>query len=218
MMKNYRRSLFVLFFLCGVSACRLFVQTDIQQDGSGQLDTAIIYSAKEVDDFAQVPGNAGLSICDQHAESLPAETVFREERIGGETHCTTTQSFADLNELRQLYDRMGNVRVNQLNFQLGRLRFDVIVDLSAAEDRSGAGHAWHLTLPGEIVDHNAQEVDGRTLIWQVESGEIAKLHAEADAGLSPASFGPAGMLLLLAACVVLAFSIAVSLMLMRRRK
>jgi hypothetical protein len=180
-----------------LAGCRSVVETDIQSDGSGVLTTAIVYSAEELANFSRAPGNAGKSICDRNRQDLPPGAAFSEEEREGETFCTISRGFADLNELEDLYRGIGGVAVDELGFQLGVLAFDVRVDLSGVEAGEGGGSEWRVSLPGSVRRHNADRVEARTLIWHIGPGEARALQAESDAGLRWETLGPMGVLILL---------------------
>lgn len=87
------------------------VDTRVNADGSGELRTAIVFSAEERQNFAQAPGNEGKGICDQFKTDLPPGTTFTEEEHDGEMHGVTTEPFANLDALRVQYAGMANVTV-----------------------------------------------------------------------------------------------------------
>lgn len=174
-----------------LAACRLVVDTQVNPDGSGVLRRVVIYTAKETENFAQKPENAGKGICDNAASNLPPGSTFTEEKHAGETHCVTERPFANVGELRQFYAGMKEVTVHKMDWEWGRLTYDVEVDL--AEDKNATSREWRLTLPGTLGKHNADKVEGQTLIWQVDKGEQLRLQAQSTVGLSVQSLGPAGL-------------------------
>jgi len=103
---------------------------------------------------------------------------------------------------------MGNITVNELKVELIKLTFDVQVDVTPKGDTKPAAHEWRLTLPGEIGDHNAESIEGQTLIWKIEPGEVATLHAESSMRINPLIWAMIGLALLLG---------VVSILLLRRR-
>lgn len=159
------RPLIMVFAALMLSACRVVVDTKINDNGSGELCSSVVFSAEEKANFEGSPENAGKSVCDNLKEGSQADTEFVEEVRGDETFCTTVRSFANLNELRGFYDGMGNVTVNELKIELIRLTFDVQLGLTPKGDNEPAANEWRLTLPGEIEDNNAESIEGQTLIW-----------------------------------------------------
>lgn len=178
-MKTKLRSfLFLVVAALLLSACRVVVNTDVRADGSGQLDTAVVFSAKEREDFENKPENQGKGICDGIAKGVSDGATFVEEIREGETYCTTERSFKSLDELRGFYTGMNQVKVNTLQLEMGKLTFDVEVDLTNDDNGGGLENEWNLTLPGGISENNADRVEGQTLVWMVSPGEKAQLHAE----------------------------------------
>jgi hypothetical protein len=200
-----------------LTACRVVVETTIASDGSGELRSAVVFSAQEQAAFAQKPENTSKSICDSLRKDVPADATFAEETRGDETFCITTRTFSSLDKLRKLYTGMSQVTVNQLQFELGKFTLDVDVDLSNPDDAKGAAQEWQLTPPGTIGTNNADRVEGQTLIWAVAPGGKTHLHAESDAGLNPATLGSTGFLILVAILAVLLLAVALTALLLRRR-
>jgi phosphatidylinositol mannoside-binding LppM-like protein len=163
-----------------LSACRVVVETRIDQNGSGELRNSVVFSAEEKANFEASPENAGRSICDNLKQGAQVDTEFLEEIRDGETFCTTKRLFAGLSELQGYYQRLGNVRVNELKKGLSNFVFDIQVDLQPRDGNEVAPSEWRLTLPGEIGTNNAESIDGQTLIWNVDPGEVAILHAESS--------------------------------------
>lgn len=75
---------------------------------------------------------------------------------------------------------------------------------------------WQLTVPGTLLEHNAGDVNGQTLVWAVAPGQRANLHAESSVGLSLETLGATGAILLAGACGLL-LAVAGLFALRRRR-
>jgi hypothetical protein len=203
-----------------LSGCRIVIDTRVDADGSGEVRSAVVFTAEEVQGFAQTPGNESKSVCDSLRRDLPPETAFAEEEREGETYCVTTQPFGDLRELRRLYAEMSNVTVNELEMGFGRFVFDVDVDLSEAgpDQEEPVANEWRLTVPGALGANNADRVEGQTLIWTVAPGERANLHAESSVGLDPATLGVAGGAALICLCAAAALGGGIGFFMGRRPK
>ena len=166
-----------------LSACRVVVDTKVNKDGSGELQTSIVFSVEEKQNFESAPGNAGKSICDSLKKDAPPETTFVQQEAGnGETYCTTVRSFSSIKNLQGHYAGMGNVTVNELKLASGSFIFDVQVDLQPKNGNEAAAHEWRLTLPGEIGNNNADMREGSTLIWNIQPGQVRSLRAESKVG------------------------------------
>ncbi len=120
----------------------------------------------------------------------------------------TTTKFDNLDELRRLYEKQKGIRINQLEIADGAFYYDVDVDTSSQDSSFSTFSAitWTVVLPGMPSNHNAGQVDGNTLTWNLtpRSGTI-NLRAESPAR-GPNSTLPflIGSAVLLGACGVVA--------------
>lgn len=193
-----------------LSSCRVVVETEIRPGGSGELRSSVVFSAEEQANFEASAGNEGKGICDSLRQGSQVEAEFVEEVRDGETFCTTIRSFDSLRELRGYYGTMGNVQVNELRMALGEFIFDLQLDLTSKDENEPAATEWRLTIPGEIGDHNADAVEGQTLIWAIQPGQVKTLRAESRVGLQRTELALIGAGLLL-------LGIGVGVLLSRRR-
>src|SRR5262245_12186371 len=139
MKSNLRQIVFWVVGLLLLSAChQLQVTTRFQPDGSGELRTEVGFTAEERQNLeAQSQNPDPAKYCNQNQSSPKA--VVTEEQRGDETWCVTTQSFANLEELRRLYETRRGLRVNRLEISQGKLVYDIDVDTSSdTSDFSGA--------------------------------------------------------------------------------
>ena len=193
-----------------LSSCRVVVEAEIRPGGSGELRSSVVFSAQEQANFAASAANEGRSICDGLRRESQVEAEFVEEGRDGETFCTTVRSFDSLRELRGYYGTMGNVQVNELRMVLGEFIFDLQLDLTPKDQNKPAATEWRLTIPGEIGNHNADAVEGHTLIWSIQPGQVKTLHAESKVGWQRTELALIGAGLLL-------LGIGVGLLLSRHR-
>lgn len=198
-----------------LSGCRSVVETHIQADGSGELRSAVVFSASELEGFTQAAGNAGTSICDDLRSQVPDAAAFVEEEREGETYCTTLREFANLGELRTLYAEMPGVTVRDLKIDLGMLVVDLDVSARAP---SGQGEAspleWRVTMPRTGLEHNAdREVQGN-LVWEIPPGETRNVRAVSSLGLSLRTLGLTGVAIV---AFVVAFAGGLALLLLRSK-
>jgi len=177
-MMRHSVKLVLIIAAMALSSCRSVVDTRLEEDGSGELRTSIVFSAEEKQNFDSAPGNSGKKICDNLKANSPPQTEFVEEAKGDETYCTTLHSFNTLQQLRALYEGMANVTVNDLSMFLGNFEFNIQVDLTSQDGNEAAPSEWRLTLPGEIGENNADVIDSHTLVWSIEPGEVRTLEAE----------------------------------------
>jgi hypothetical protein len=204
--------LVIIFAAITLSGCRVVVDTKVNQDGSGDLRTSIVFSAEEKQNFESSAGNAGKSICDNLKKDVPAEATFlQQDGANGETYCTTVRAFSTMKKLQGLYAGMGNVAVNELKLGSGTFVFDVQVDLRKRNGNEAVAQEWRLTIPGEIGDNNADMSEGSTLIWNIQPGQVRSLHAESKVGPDPLTWiilGGAIILLGIVIAVIFARSLA----------
>lgn len=182
-----------LLFVAGIvllafvlAGCSMEYDTTIRSDSSGQMILSIGFTADEMEMMSATTNSA--SFCqDMWADentSFPPNTVIRQEQRGTETWCIAEMPFSDLQQLRSIYVNQG-VTVNRLEVVDNILYYDLSLDLS---DAGGLGSsiqfAWRVTLPGRITSHNAQSVDGNTLIWNPRVGSLNRLQAESSVGMA----------------------------------
>ena len=196
--------LMVVFAVLLLSACRVVVDTNINDNGSGELRSSVVFSAEEKQNFTGSPENAGKSICGNLRGNVPADATFVEEEKDHETFCTTARFFSNIGELRGYYESMGNVTVNELKMGFGKFVFDAQVDLTPKNGNQPVAMEWRLTTPGELGNNNSDAIEGQTLVWNIEPGEIATLHAESAVGLNVGTLAVLmGGILVVAAILVL---------------
>jgi len=210
-----------------LAACQVNVATVVSSTGAGELRTEIGFTPEEKQSVTQLSGKDASSLCaDMQSQdtSLPPETVFKQEERGDDTYCVVTQSFKDLDELVKLYQDMNSVTINELSLVKGKFVYDVDVDMSSSDSPAGVAInlEWRLTVPGSVgQNHNADRVDGQTLIWTLTPGKKVNLHAESSLGLfnsdSSTIWIVAG-LLLCCLCVVVIAAAAIAFFVLRRRK
>ncbi len=201
---------FILFAACALllAACKFQATTILNPDGSGELRTEAGFTAEERQNLENQSSRKGPGdFCNTSGRTPPDVTVTEEQR-GDETWCVTTQKFDNPDELRKLYMEQKGIRVNRLEIANGTLYYDIDVD-TASEDSGFANFTaitWKVTLPGTPASHNAGQVDGNTLTWNLapRSGTI-NLRAESPAR-GPNSTLPflIGGAVLLCACGVVA--------------
>jgi hypothetical protein len=191
-----------------LSACRAVVDTKVEKDGSGELRTSIVFSAEEKRNFDSAPDNAGKSICDNLKSDASPQADLIEQAQGNETYCTTVHSFNSLKQLRDYYEAMVNVTVLELGMGLGNFVFQVQVDLTPRNGNEAAPNEWRLTVPGNVGENNADLIEGNTLVWNIEPGEVRTLQAKSDVG-------PAFLIQLLLGGLIVLAGIAVAVRLAR---
>ncbi len=171
-----------------LAACKVNVGTSVDANGSGETRTEIGFTAEEKQSILQLSGGNAENLCDtlqSEGQALPPDAVFVQEERGDETYCVTSRPFDDLDGLKSLYGEMDGVSTNELSLVNGKFVYDVDVDFSDAQDTGALALSleWRLTVPGSVGANNADEVDGKTLIWHLTAGRKINLHAESSSGL-----------------------------------
>lgn len=117
-----------------LAGCKVNIVTTVDPAGKGNLQTEIVFTAEEVQSLTSLSGGSTENICNslQTPNSLSGAT-FTQETRGNETYCITTQPFASLDELTNLYGQMDGVTINELSLENGRLVYNVDVNLSGDE-------------------------------------------------------------------------------------
>ena len=229
-----RRALRPLLLLVGLAlaACTFQVNTTITPTGAGELRSEIGFTAEDKDMLKTIATSPDKFCADaQSGGDLPEDAPVTIEERGDETWCVATVAFASLDELSTTYTGMQGVKINTLTLTPTGLTYDVDISFTGEQtEQVGADQVlfkWQVTAPGTITEHNADEVDGNTLTWNVGIGEtvnarvvttISPVQALGGAGgglpswLIPTVVGLCCCLLLLVAVVV------VVVVVMRRRQ
>jgi hypothetical protein len=174
----------LLFVVCllALSACEFQAATTVNPDGSGELRTEVGFTAEERQNMEEQSGGSAQDFCNAQGSASPDVTVTEELR-GDQTWCVTVSKFDDLDELSELYAEQEGITINRLEFEDEKFYYDVDVDTSSTESGFSAFSAitWTVTLPGAPVVHNASQVEGNTLTWDVtpQSGTV-NLRAESE--------------------------------------
>ena len=180
-----------MFLLAGCH--KLEATTSIKPNGSGELQTGVGFSAEERANLEKQYNNS-QDFC--NTAQTPENVTVTEEQRGDETWCVTTTQFKNLDELRALYQQREGITINRLEISDGKFYYDVDID-TLSEGSSFAALTdikWSVVLPGEPISHNADEVNGNTLIWKPtpKSGVInLKAESEAPRGFNFPSCGTA---------------------------
>jgi len=172
---------------------KLEATTTIEPNGSGELQMGVGFSAEERTNLEKQNNNA-QDFCNT-SQTPPNVTVIEEQR-GDETWCITVAPFKDLEELRSLYEQRQGIKINRLEISDGKFTYDVDVDTLSETSNFSALTVitWSVILPGAVIDHNANEVDGNTLTWMpTPKSGIVNIHAESKAPQDGSGFQVCGI-------------------------
>ena len=176
--------LVVLVFLV-LSGCTIEYNTSLNKDGSGEMVIQVDYTQEEVDALGELTTDSGASLCQQmwseSQSDLPPGSRVDEQPLEEGTRCTLTMPFANLDELRSIYEDTG-VDINRLEIVEDKFYYDVEIDLSGEPAPIEIRFVVKLSVPGSVGENNADEVGGRTLTWNLEMGSVNRLTAESSLG------------------------------------
>lgn len=205
-----------------LSSCKANMITSIKSDGSGLYSQEIGFTADEISSLSSM--GSETSICDStksDMSSMPANTVMREEVRGDETWCVFEASFSSLDELKSIYGS-SDIVINDISLVDNNINYDVTLDMTGGDFGSALSMLnmkWIVEMPGKVSNHNADEVDGSTLTWNLTTGDEINIHAESkNGGLS--SFSSEYLLIgigLLCLCILILVIIAVVIFLVVRK-
>ncbi len=177
------------FVVLVVAGChKLEATTKVESNGSGELRMGVGFSPEERANLEKQNPNQ-RDFC--NVSQTQPNVVVTEEQRGDETWCITVTQFKDLDELRGLYGQRKGIKINRLEISGGKFYYDVDLDTSSAESNFSAltDIRWSIVLPGALIDHNADEVDGNALTWvSTHQSGIVSLRAESEAPRSILNF------------------------------
>lgn len=173
------------YFVLGIAAilvlsgCKANVITKINSDGSGKFTQEVGFTAQEMTTLSSF--GTGSDFCTNMGgnNSISGSSVSQEKR-GDEVWCIFDTSFSTLEELKSLYSE-ADTTANDINITDGQLHYDVTVNMSGANATAGLLQTkWILVMPGAVTNHNADEVKGTTLTWDLTTGENSNLLADSS--------------------------------------
>jgi len=175
--------LFALFILSALllSACNINFITEFNNDGSGSYTQEIGLPSEELASF----GMSADEFCDEMAEDMPdGMSIRKETRNEKETWCIFESQFVSIDELKKLYSET-DTRINQIAIEDNKLIYDVVLDMSG-DDAGAMGITinanWTVKMPGKVIEHNATEQNGNTLVWKLAVGRENNIRAVSEIG------------------------------------
>jgi|GEM_PF-739620 hypothetical protein len=170
-----------------LSACKVNLITDIKSDGSGTYTQELGFTKDEASMTGLSSGEGSEEFCKSAnsqsggSELPPGTTVRQETRNKDETWCIFETPFKSLDDLKTVYATT-DLQINSLEITDGKIIYDVSLDMSGEGANIPMGDIyWIVTMPGKITDHNATEVNGKTLKWKLTMGQKVNMRAESSA-------------------------------------
>jgi hypothetical protein len=186
MKKSITRILFVVVSVAAVfllSGCKANLITKINNDGSGLFTQEIGFTAEEVSTLSGL--GSGGDLCTStvtQMNDLPNNPEMRQETRGDETWCIFEVPFATLEDLITIY-KSSDTSINDISLVDGKLHYDITMDLSNETSMTAPIQMkWILTMPGKVSNHNADEVSGSTLTWNLPTGQAVNMYADSSTG------------------------------------
>jgi hypothetical protein len=203
------------------SACTFQFSTTVNEDGTGKFVTEFGLTTDEISQLESFGGESFDDLCSEDefaADGPEGATVVQEER-GDEIWCVATLPFNDLSGLEEAYRDM-DVQINTLSMTEDEFVYDVTFDMGGGEGDLSALTAmgvelsmnWQVVTPGRVIEHNADQVDGDVLTWNLDPTGTANLQVRSNVG------GGGFNLLLIVGIVVALVVIAGAIFMLTRRK
>lgn len=175
------RMLLLVFGVLFLAGChKLEAMTTVESNGSGELRMGVGFSAEEKANLEKQNNNV-QDFC--NASQPPKNVTVIEEQRGDETWCINITPFKNLDELRSLYQQRKGITINRLEINDGTFYYDVDVDTLSEDSGFSAltEITWTVVLPGTPIAHNADQVNGNTLIWTpTPKSGVVNLRAESE--------------------------------------
>ena len=216
-----------------LTACNLQFNTAIQPSQGGVYALEVGFLPKEEESLEALDTSLEEFCAEtQKSDELPEGSTSRVEARGDANWCIIEMPFANLDELTKYYEEMEGLTINQLEVQNGELLYDLTLAFDASELSQEGSDAemeltWQVTMPGQVLEHNAASAQGNTLTWDIpQSGDAVNFKARSrlsGGGLpgldanSPLAMA-AGGLGLLCCCTLLLGAIGGAVFFITRRK
>lgn len=169
-----RMALFLIGLAVLLSGCSLSIGTRINEDGSGKVVVMYIFP-KDTYTCAQA-----------QREGLIGKNIqWRQETTSrGNISCSASEDFNDLSQLRRSMESSGIVTVRDLTISNYVLTYDM--DVYPRSQSTGIYTMyWNVFMPGVITEHNANDIDGNMLTWQMTVDQRNRVFARSQLPIPP---------------------------------
>ena len=171
----------VLGLIVGVlMACRMDMHTTFKTPSQGTVAISWQMNAEEENSLQQLGFGSAKELCDKISQDLATEGEKAEAKYdekGDNKICTITGSFQNPAELTDFYG--DDVTINKIAEENGKFYYDITV--SNNNDMGDlpfpVKFVWKVTMPGKVIDHNGDDLDGRTVIWDLSNASERHLTA-----------------------------------------
>ena len=182
----------VLFLLIGaavllLAACSMDTHTKFDTTQSGTMDIVWTTTAEEAQMLQSLGSGTVEDMCNEMKSDLGSDgeniTVTFSTDDNGNNICTLSGAFANLQELQDMYGE--DITVNRLGEEDGKFYYDITY--AASDETSGMGDYaltlhWRVTMPGKVLEHNGDSIEGNTVTWTISGSGSRHLTAVSKVG------------------------------------
>ena len=184
-----RKALFLLVGAAALllAACTMDTHTKFDTPQSGTMEFVWVTTPEEAQMLQSLGSGSVEDLCNEMKSDIGADgeevTVTFSTDDDGNNICTVSGAFATLQELQEMYG--DDVTVNRLGEEDGKFYYDVTY--SAGDMTGGVGDYaitmhWRVTMPGKVLEHNGDSVEGNTVTWTISGDGSRHLTAVSKVG------------------------------------
>lgn len=195
----------IAFAVIVLLACKIVEEVHIEKDGSGvyTADLTLVGEEKEM-----------LSALKEELAKKPEIKIVDEGPRGDDYFLAFEMSFAEVSELSDDSSTYAWSASKEGLFT-HKVRLE-ISNRGSAEEQGADEHRLEVTMPGKVVDSNADKVSGRTIVWdRLAAGSDGKLYIEAEYRELPAEYR--GKIIGVAAVLLVGIALLAILRIRRKR-
>ena len=173
------------FMLFALLACRVEMHTTFKTPESGHVRLGWTMTAEE----EQMLQNATDSTAEELCNELAAEIGDDDPQVSvtfdsteEERSCVVEGPFDNLDQLAGIYGE--DTTINKIGEEDGKFYYDVVA--SPLGDAADLGIpievTWSVTMPGKVLEHNGDALQGRTVVWHLDGTEPVHMQAVSKVG------------------------------------
>ena len=191
----------LLLFSISLTSCSLDMVTTIDEDGKGRVLTSICDKQETFEFLREMPNMADY--LDNRIINFRAQGGMVEDTVDGEDECLILQNpfsgFGDITS-ESADEENGWVYVAMRDLGAEKLyRFTALVDTTTLYEMSTTVNstiqneinneldevdfAYKVVMPGEIVYHNADNVEGNVAIWNIPMNDSREIVVESKVAI-----------------------------------
>ncbi len=184
-MKRFRFWPLLAIALFVLLACRVDMHTTFDTPTSGKVEVSWTMTADEEHTLQSAAGQSAKEICDQMREQMTSDDPTAQvtfESKGDKRTCTATGKFTSIAELSDFYG--DDTTINKIGEENGKFYYDVTTSPTSNVGDIGIPIqvTWTVTMPGKVIEHNGDELHGRTVVWHLSGTEKVHMKAVSKTG------------------------------------